>query len=150
MKLSKDFTLAEFTSSHKADELDINNMPNNTQITNLKTLVERVIQPARDGAKILIRISSGFRCSLLNSAIGGADTSDHTHGKAADLQCANNKKLFDYIMNNLTFDQLIWELGSDLQPRWIHVSYRTAKSNRNQVLKSVKKNSGTKYIDYEL
>ena len=43
-------------------------------------------------------------------------------------------------MENLTFDQLIWEFGSNQNPAWIHISYIGEKDNRNEVLK-VKFNS---------
>lgn len=55
-------------------------------------------------------------------------------GRAVDITTENNKKVFDFIRNNLTFDQLIWEEGDDNQPAWIHVSYREG-NNRNQVLR---------------
>jgi hypothetical protein len=55
-------------------------------------------------------------------------------GRAVDITTENNKKVFDFIRNNLTFDQLIWEEGDDSQPAWIHVSYREG-NNRNQVLR---------------
>lgn len=54
-----------------------------------------------------------------------------------------NKQIFDYIKENLEFDQLIWEFGTDSNPDWVHVSY--SSKNRKQVLKAIKGKKGTIY-----
>ena len=46
--------------------------------------------------------------------------------------------MFDYIKDNLDFDQLIWEFGTDKNPDWVHVSYTETRANRKQILKAVK------------
>jgi hypothetical protein len=72
------------------------------------------------------------------------------NGFALDIETPmdrNNKDLFDYIKNNLDFDQLIWEFGTDKNPAWIHVSYRK-NGNRKQILRAVKTNKGTIYENY--
>jgi hypothetical protein len=56
-----------------------------------------------------------------------------------------NKMLYDYIKDNLEFDQLIWEFGTDANPDWVHVSYSKVK-NRKQKLKAIKSNGKTSYI----
>jgi hypothetical protein len=55
--------------------------------------------------------------------------------------CKSNLDMFHYIKDNLDFDQLIWEFGSE--PKWLHVSYVSKKKNRNQVL--VTKRKGVYY-----
>ena len=35
-----------------------------------------------------------------------------------------NGEIFQYILNNLTFDQLIWEFGDQDNPDWVHVVVR--------------------------
>ena len=81
-----------------------------------------------------ITVSSGFRSDKLNSAIGGAKKSQHKHGQAADLECYDNRKLFNVIKEmidngEITVGQLIDEYNYD----WIHVSLPTDKL-RNQIL----------------
>ena len=71
-----------------------------------------------------------------NVAVGGSKTSQHTKGMAIDMQGTNgllNAQIFHYIKDNLEFDQLIWEYGTNKEPAWVHVSYNKGK-NRGQVL----------------
>lgn len=149
MKLSENFTLAELTKSSTATRLGIDNTPTPEQLENLAELCHKVLQPLRDAIGP-IRISSGLRVPALNKAIGGSKTSQHCaiNGAAADIDIEDNKKVFDYIKNNLQFDQLIWEFGNSKQPDWVHVSYHYGH-NRGQVLKAVKKEGKTKYVPYK-
>ena len=43
------------------------------------------------------------------------------------MQSKTNKELFEYIVKNLDYDQVIWEYGDDTQPEWVHVSYDSTK-----------------------
>lgn len=149
MKLSENFTLAELTKSSTATRLGIDNTPNPEQLENLVELCHKILQPLRDAIGP-IRISSGLRVPALNKAIGGSSTSQHCaiNGAAADIDIEDNKKVFDYIKNNLQFDQLIWEFGNEKQPDWVHVSYHYGH-NRGQVLKAIKKDGKTKYVPYK-
>lgn len=149
MKLSKNFTLGEMIQSQTAIRKGVDNTPNGDQILNLIDLCENVLQPLRDhiGA---IYISSGFRSQKLNVAIGGSTTSQHCalNGAAADIDMGEkNREIFEYIKNELPFDQLIWEFGNDECPSWVHVSYKEGK-NRKQILKAVKENGRTKYKQF--
>ena len=59
------------------------------------------------------------------------------------------KDIFDYILNNLDFDQLIWEFGNANNPDWVHVSYISPELNRKQVFKATKnKQNKTIYVNY--
>ena len=149
MKLSENFTLAELTKSSTATRLGIDNTPTPEQLENLLELCNKVLQPLRDAIGP-IRISSGLRVPALNKAIGGSKTSQHCaiNGAAADIDVEDNKKVFDYIKDNIQFDQLIWEFGNEKQPDWVHVSYHYGK-NRGQILRAVKKNGKTTYINYK-
>ena len=49
-----------------------------------------------------------------------------------------NAQLFHYIKDNLEFDQLIWEYGTDKEPDWVHVSFTNRRPNRGVILKAVK------------
>lgn len=119
------------------------NVPNDVQIKNLKLLVEKVLDPAREELKAPIRITSGFRTKEINEIIGGAKNSQHVNGQAADLVCYDNKKLF-LILQGMEFDQLIYEFGNDNQPGWVHVSFSNVL-NRNQVLRARKSKGKTIY-----
>ena len=57
-----------------------------------------------------------------------------------------NAQVFNYIKDNLQFDQLIWELGNDTNPDWVHVSYESTGKQRKQILKAVKSGGKTAYI----
>ena len=141
MNLTKNFTLAELIKTNTG----LKNEPNMEQICNLKALCEKVLQPARDVLGLPITVTSGFRSLAVNRHAGGSATSDHLHGRSADLVCANNKRLFDILRQRGNFDQLIHEHGTDQQPQWVHVSHRQS-GNRGQVFRAKKVNGRTVYI----
>ena len=144
-KISEHVTYKEATDSTTAKRAGLNNIPSEKQLKNMVQLAEKIIEPARVGiGNKPIKINSFFRAYLVNRHVGGSITSQHCEGEAVDLSCFDNKLLFDFIRNNLDFDQLIYEFGNDEQPDWIHVSY-SSKFNRKQVLKSYRSGSQTKY-----
>ena len=143
--LSKNFSLNEFTKSRTAIRLNIKNKPGVMEIANIQALVNNVLQPLRDAMGFPIIIGSGYRSKELNKAIGGAYASQHMakNGAAADIDVGNkNRQVYDYIKNNLPFDQLIYEAGNpdlsnpNANPGWVHVSYKSA-GNRYQVLQYI-------------
>ena len=147
--ISENISYKEATFSHTAQKLEIDNKPNETQLKNMKVVAEKVFQPLREWAGHPIKINSFFRCSDLNSAIGGAKSSQHLKGQAIDITTLGEKsngELFEYIKENIKFDQLIWEFGNDKNPNWIHVSYVNPKSNRNRTLRAKKRGSQTTYF----
>ena len=147
MQLTKNFTLEELTRSSKAKALKIDNSPNPEQLANLKALAENILQPLREGLGFPINITSGLRVPALNAAVKGSKTSQHTKGEAVDIKVSGkNKVIFDWIVNNLDYDQVIWEFGTDSEPSWVHVSYKKNEVNRNQKLKAVKQNGKTRYL----
>ena len=135
-QLSKHFTLWEMMRSGTAVRLNIKNEPDEQEKEALRQLCQHVLEPLRCRYGAII-ITSGYRCLRLNRAVGGVPTSQHMRGEAADIFIPNleiGQKYFDFIKNNTTFDQLIWEpRGADV-PRWLHVSYTTRRPNRMQVL----------------
>lgn len=143
MQISKHLTLEECTRSSTADKLGIvNNNPNLSVIENMKLLAENVFEPIREHFKTPIYVSSVYRGLVLNQAIKGSITSQHCSGQAMDIDMDSkgkptNKEIFEFIKNNLEFDQLINEFDYS----WIHVSYSNIK-NRKQVLKAKKNNLG--------
>jgi hypothetical protein len=96
-----------------------------------------------------IAINSFYRSPKLNSAIGGSKSSQHCIGCALDLDdnygYKTNAEMFDYIKNNLDYDQMIWEFGTDENPNWVHVSYVSEDANRRRLLKASKINGKTTY-----
>ena len=150
MNLSKNFSLAEMTKSVTAKRLGIDNTPNEQQIEFLIELCENVLQPLRDKMGPIL-ITSGLRVPKLNKAVGGSTTSQHCalNGAAADIDMdAKNAEIFNYIKDNLVFDQLIWEFGDDNCPDWVHVSYHYGH-NRSQILKAVKRKGKTAFIPFK-
>ena len=59
---------------------------------------------------------------------------------------ASNADMYKYIKNNLNFDQMIWEFGTDNNPDWVHVSYVSESVNRNRCLKAYREDGKTKYM----
>ena len=147
MRLSKNFTLKEFTRSQTATRLGLDNTPNEEHLENAKALFENVVQKIRDEHGVT-RINSGYRGPELNKAVGGSPNSQHCHGEAADLECDNidNLELAKWIRDNLEFDQLILEFYTHGDPRsgWIHITWKRDKSlNRNKTLTASKVNGKT-------
>jgi hypothetical protein len=153
MQLSKNLTLAEMTRSESAKRAGISNAPTKRHIENMKLLATNVFQPVRDHFKRPIHLSSGYRSSELNASIKGASkTSQHSLGEAMDIDMdgteITNAQVFNYIKDNLNFDQLIWEFGTDKNPSWVHVSFKSNSKQRKQILKAIKKNGKTTYSIY--
>jgi len=152
MQLSKNLSLAEVTRSESAKRKGISNMPTSEHIDNFKLLAEKVFQPIREHFAVPIHISSGYRSAALNKAIGGASSSQHCSGEAIDIDMdgttITNAQVFNYIKDNLEFDQLIWEFGTDKNPDWVHVSYESKGKQRKQILKAYKAGGATKYKPY--
>jgi hypothetical protein len=130
MHISKNFTLEEFTESKTADELDIENNPSPEAKLNLAMLCKNVLEPLREAVNVPIVITSGYRSRELNKAVGGVPDSQHTKGQAADIIVPgyNLKDAFNFIRENLVFDQAIYEEG--LHGDWIHVSYKHGANRR--------------------
>lgn len=136
------FTIRELTRSDTAHRIGIDNTPTPEALANLTALVEAVLDPLRARYGRPIFVSSGYRCPRLNKAVGGAKTSQHVTGEAADIHCSDPKDnaiIFALIYYLFPFDQLIWEKGTDDAPAWVHVSYREG-NNRRECLRYDGKN----------
>ena len=150
-KISKHISYKEATRSATALRLGIENVPNEYELQNMEMVAKKVFEPLREAVDAPIKINSFFRCEELNKAIGGSSKSQHCQGRAIDIDDVygnvSNAYMFCYIKDNLDFDQLIWEFGTDENPDWVHVSYVDADSNRKRCLQAIKENGKTKYID---
>ena len=155
MKLSEHLDLSEVTRSESAKRKGISNMPTEAHIANFKLLAEKIFEPIRNHFRCPIIISSGYRSKELNAAIGGSLTSQHCQGEAIDIDMdgtpngVTNRMVFDYIKDNLEFDQLIYEFGDSNNPDWVHVSYESTGKQRKQILKAIRVNGKTSYTNYK-
>ena len=113
--ISKYFTYEELTRTNTG----LLNVPNSEQLKNLQELVTNVLDPLRELYGKPIKVNSAFRSQLVNKKVGGAKTSDHKFGMAADLDCYSNSLLYKLIRDNFKFKQLINEHNFS----WVHVSY---------------------------
>jgi len=148
-KISKHVSYKEATFSQTATRKDIDNIPSPEILERMKTVAENIFEPLRAHVGGPIKINSFYRSINLNVAIGGAKSSQHTRGEAMDIDdtlgCMSNKDMFEFIKDELDFDQLIWEFGDDDNPAWVHVSYVSPENNRRRILKASKKNGKTMY-----
>ena len=150
MLISKNVSYKEAIKSNTATRLGIENLPDEQQIDNMKLVAEKIFQPLRKFVGGPIKINSFFRSPDLNRAIGGSSKSQHCLGLAMDLDDTfghkTNAQMFEWIRENLDYDQMIWEFGSDKNPAWVHVSYVSPEKNRNRCLKAYKENNKTRYM----
>ena len=152
MKLSKHLELAEVIRSSTAKRLGIKNEPTAEHLANLKLLAENIFEPIREHFGRPIFISSGYRSAALNKATPGASTtSQHSKGEALDIDLdgteISNKQVFEFIKNNLVWDQMIWEFGNKDNPDWVHVSFSSTGKQRKQILSATKVNGKTVYTN---
>ncbi len=152
-KISKHISYKEATRSITALRLGIDNTPFEYELGNMKAVAENIFEPLRLWVGGAIKVTSFFRSEKLNQAIGGSEFSQHCQGRAIDIDDVygykTNAEMFNYIKDNLDFDTIIWEFGTDDNPDWIHVSYVSNERNRGRVLKAIKENGKTKYLNYE-
>ena len=148
-KISKHITLREGIESFTAKRKGIENIPREYELTNMVGVAINVFEPLRKWVGGPIKVNSFYRSIELNKAIGGSSKSQHCQGRAIDIDDVyghkTNAEMFNYIKNNLDFDQLIWEFGDDENPDWVHVSYVSADENRRRCLKAERVKGKTVY-----
>ena len=148
-RISEHVSLKEGIKSHTATRLNINNVPSDLDLINMKTIADEVFEPLREFVGGPISINSFYRSPKLNSAIGGSTSSQHCIGCAIDIDDTygykTNAEMFEYIKCNLDYDQMIWEFGSNTNPDWVHISYISEDANRRRCLKAYKEDGKTKY-----
>ena len=129
----KYFTLDELTKSKTAEQNGIDNTPSEEEKDNLTALVLKILDPLREAYGHPITVNSAYRSKELNKLVGGASSSQHLQGQAADLTTGTkegNKAIFYLLKSMNNYDQLINE--NDYS--WVHVSYKRIGYNRKQVL----------------
>jgi hypothetical protein len=88
-----------------------------------------ILEPAR--AKVgPIRVTSGYRNAEVNKKVGGAPTSQHLTGCAADITCSQQhfKELIELLRANPYVDQLL------TAKTWLHVSWTPFGVPRRQAI----------------
>ncbi len=149
-KISKHVSYKEGVYSRTAQRLGLKNEPTEDHLINMRVIAEKVFEPLRVHVNGPIKINSFYRGPELNKAIGGSSKSQHCNGQAIDIDDtfghATNAEMYNFIKENLNFDQMIWEFGTDKNPNWVHVSYVSEDKNRNRCLKAYKENNKTKYM----
>ena len=140
--ISKHISKKEGTFSNTATRKGIDNVPGSEELQNMELIAEKIFEPLRKAANGPIKINSFYRSVELNKAIGGSSKSQHCQGRAIDVDDVHgymsNKEMYNYIKNNLDFDQLIWEFGTEDNPDWVHVSYVDVDNNRRRCLQAYK------------
>tara|TARA_R110000824_G_scaffold161389_2_gene336601 strand:+ start:32 stop:487 length:456 start_codon:yes stop_codon:yes gene_type:complete len=147
--VSKHISDKEGIKSNTATRRGIDNTPNKEQLDNMQLIAESVFEPLREYVGGPIKINSFFRSPELNTAIGGSKASQHCKGQAIDIDDTfghmTNVHMYNWIKDNLDFDQMIWEFGDDENPNWVHISYVSEKENRCRCLLAYKEGKKTKY-----
>lgn len=135
--------------SRTATRLNIDNTPTDEHERNMVLVAEEIFEPLRTYVGGPIKINSFYRSPELNRAIGGSSKSQHCKGQAIDIDDTfgkmSNAEMYEFIKENLDFDQMIWEFGNDKNPDWVHVSYVSTEKNRNRCLKAYKEKGKTNY-----
>lgn len=154
MKISDHISFKEAVRSNTATRKGIENTPPQEIIEKMKITAKNVFEPVRNHFGIPIRVNSFYRSVRLNQAIGGSPWSQHCKGEAIDIDDTigglTNKQMFNFIKSNVDFDQLIWEFGTNQNPAWIHVSYKSPEKNRKIILRAITnpKTKRAKYIPF--
>lgn len=149
--ISEHITYGEATNSPTAKAKGIKNVPDATTLKRMKLVAVNIYEKVM-AALGPAYISSFYRSPDLNVAIGGSKTSSHPRGEALDMDgdvygSPSNKQIFEYIRDNLEFDQLIIEGITDGKMAWVHCSYKET-GNRKNILFMYKKNGKTIYEAY--
>jgi len=147
--ISKHISYKEATRSLTAIRLGLENKPNEYELSNMIGVAENIFEPLREWVNDPIKVNSFFRSIELNEAIGGSARSQHCQGRAIDIDDtyghATNAEMFHWVKENLNFDQMIWEFGTDENPDWVHISWVSEDQNRNRCLRAERIDGKTTY-----
>jgi len=138
MKISKYFTLEEFTRSDTAKKLGIDNTPSPEHVQNLSEMCINLLDPIREAWGGPLIVTSGYRGFYLNKAVKGSTTSAHCYGLAGDIIPANGEiqRFKEFVpaflkQSNLPYDQ--WINEKNLQGKeWGHIGYKDRKGRQRK------------------
>jgi len=134
VNLSTHFSLEELTHSEWAARAGILNEPGPVELDNLKRMAA-TMEIVRYALGCPVIVTSGYRCPEVNRHVGGASSSMHVQGLAADFIAPGYGSPFQIAQKLLSvevvrFDQLIHEYG-----KWVHLGLAvTGKEPRLQAL----------------
>ena len=135
---TKNFSYDELIASATAKSLGIDNTPSPEEKEKLRELAINILQPIRDRWRSPIIVNSAYRSEAVNKAVGGAKSSQHLKGEAADIKVGGkdrNKKLFKAIYNMIAKGDLkVGQLIDEYNYQWIHVSLPRKNKENNQIL----------------
>lgn len=136
----KYFTIEELCQSETADKFKIDNTPSEEIKKNLKILVDCLLDPLRKEWGSPIIVNSGYRCPILNKAVGGSKTSSHMTGWAVDLHPKNRKmeefkKFVVEFLKTRFWDQCILEKSGNVE--WIHLSLYNNSGKQRKMIFSI-------------
>ncbi len=131
--MSKYFTLQELLRSDTATKKKIDNTPSWEIVANLHRLAS-FLDNMREAWGSGIRVSSGYRCPQLNTAVGGVSNSAHQYGNAVDIVPVNGKMnefeaFLKRWLKGKKWDQCIWE-SSKSGGRWVHFGLYSNKGEQ--------------------
>lgn len=122
-KLSAHVSFGEMTRTTHRELIEENKKSALMYLGKLKEFCTTIIEPARALIGSPVYITSGFRCDLLNKAVGGSFTSQHVIGEAGDIEflhARQGKALLDAFnkiaFSDIPYSQIILEFG-----QWIHI-----------------------------
>lgn len=124
----KDFILSATAQARKIDNRLPASLLQNAK--NIASLYDKIYEQFNGN----VQVSSGYRSPALNNAVRGSSTSQHKSAQAIDVQGKNgikNADILRWVQKNLRYNQLIWEYGNSVEPRWVHIGY----GNRMQFLR---------------
>lgn len=132
MTLTEHFTLEELCRSEMALRRGLANQPEPASLANLKRLAG-ILETVRAALGGPMTISSGYRSPVVNRLVGGATSSAHVEGRAADFVCpsfgAPLAVCREIVLAGIPFDQLIYE-GA-----WVHLAIpRLGAAWRKEIL----------------
>jgi len=164
VKYPKDFPISNYMWYHQAisvpsmsitktyngvkfDRRKYDNTPNEEEYAKLITLAQTIYDPICKHFNTEIPITTAYRGEFLNGpvsrgGVGGDANSQHRFGEAMDLNVNRlttkvnftNADVFYFIVNNLSFGQIIWEEGGACSPGWVHVSLIKSEKNHQITL----------------
>ena len=133
------FKYAELIASATARARGINNAPTERRIWDNLERVTRVAQKARSHFGVALNITSGFRSSALNTAVGGSTTSHHSQGHALDIQIGSRNpdgvtivELFTFLHEHGIYTELLLEeicMGGG----WVHLAVAPGRESENVI-----------------
>lgn len=137
MQLTPHFTLSELTRSTTAQRMGVDNTPTPKALEQLKRTAQ-MLEGVRSVLSVPVIVTSGYRSPAVNRAVGGATSSDHLQGQAADIVAPKYGRPYDVAkalvphINALGIGQIIYEKSGSSE--WVHVSARVPDKPVNRVI----------------